>query len=327
MKLRTIIFFLLVILFIVGCGEEAPVPTVAPAASLTQPTEDTAAVAAAETPPTVATIAPTAVPLTPTPTEPLAALVNGESITLAAYEKELARYEQSQASLGTSDPNYRATVLDALITQQLVSQAAAASGVEVTDAEVDETLESYRTLANENGNFDEWLAANLWTEDEYREVLAAEIAEAQMVDLVTGDVPRTAEQVHARYLQVGDPALAEQLLTQIRNGDDFAFLAQQHSLDRLTGENGGDIGYFAQGSLLVPELETAAFALQPGDVSEVIAAGSIDGSETVYYLIQVIERDPQRPLSPDFRYELLQQTFQTWLDTLWQQADIERFVE
>ena len=56
--------------------------------------QDTAAVAT-EIP------SPTAVPPTPTPSEPLAALVNGQPIFLADYERELARYEQAQAGVGT----------------------------------------------------------------------------------------------------------------------------------------------------------------------------------------------------------------------------------
>lgn len=328
MKLRNTIFIILMALLTAGCGENDPVPTLVPAASVDQPTAPVATAAeTVEPPPAIVTPAPTPIPPTPTPAEPLAALVNGDPIFLAAYEKELARYEQSQVELGTADPNYRSLVLDALIKQMLVVQAAAADGFVVTEALVDETLAEYRTLAGDDENFVAWLTANLWTEDEYRTILAADIAEAEMVARVTADVPFVAEQVHARYLQVDDPALAEQLLTQIRNGDDFALLAQQHSLDRLTGENGGDMGFFAQGSLLVPALETAAFALQPGEVSDVIAAGSMDGSRTVYYILQVIERDAQRPLPPDLRFEMLQQTFQTWLDTLWQQAEIERYIE
>jgi parvulin-like peptidyl-prolyl isomerase len=104
-------------------------------------------------------------------------------------------------------------------------------------------------------------------------------------------------------------------------------LAQQHSLDRLTGENGGDMGYFARGSLLVPELEPVAFALEPGAVSEVIAPGSVDGTQTVYYILQVIEKDAERPLPADMRTTMMQQVFQTWLDNLWQQAVIEKYVQ
>ena len=68
-------------------------------------------------------------------------------------------------------------------------------------------------------------------------------------------------------------------------------------------------------------MEEAAFALQPGETSDVITVTGDDG-RTTYYLVQVIARDPQRRLEPDMQYTLLQSAFEAWLADLWQQADI-----
>ena len=149
----------------------------------------------------------------------------------------------------------------------------------------------------------------------------------QTVASVTADVPTAVEQVHARYIQVDDEALAQSLLDQIRNGGDFGILAQQYSLDRVTGDNGGDLGYFAQGSLLVPEVEAAAFALEPGQHSEVIVASRADGVGTTYYLVQVLEKDPQRILTADLLFVRLQERFEQWLTEQRAQAEIIQFVE
>ena len=80
-------------------------------------------------------------------------------------------------------------------------------------------------------------------------------------------------------------------------------------------------------TLLVPEVDVAAFALaEPGSVSEVITAVNREGTP-VYYLVQLIERDPERPLTEEERSVLLQAAFETWLDGLWQAATIERLVD
>lgn len=275
---------------------------------------------------------PSEIPPSPTPTEPMAALVNDEPIFLAAYEKELARYERAQVELGLTaesqeSQGYRALVLNALVERVLISQAAAARGIVITPAIVDQKLAELQTAAGDTGNFAAWLEANLWTEEEFREALAVEILTEQIVSVVTADVPRTVEQVRARYLQVDDLSLAQSLLQQIRNGEDFATLAGIHSLDQVTGRNGGELGgYFARGSLLVPAVETAAFALNPGEISEIISGPSSDGSQTTYYLVQLIERDPQRPLTAAQRYTLLQQAFEAWLQAEWEQATVVRLV-
>lgn len=264
----------------------------------------------------------------PTPTlEPAAALVNGRVIPLAVYERELTRYEQAQAELGSELPaNYQTIVLDALIERELIAQAAEQLGIVVTPDMVSEQINTLREAVEGEENFNAWLATNQWTLAEFEEALYKEMVTEQVVNAVTADVPFTAEQVRARYIQLDDAALAQSLLDQIRGGADFATLAAQYSLDQVTAPLGGDLGYFARGSLLVPEVEEAAFALSVGEVSEVVTAVSDDG-QTTYYIVQVTDRDPQRPLPAEFRYTLLEQTFSDWLQTQWDQAIIERFVE
>lgn len=328
MRYRVLTILFLALVFLIACNDNSA-PAATPAApgeieaSPVSATDNTAVEAAATEPP-----APTVVPPTPTPSEPLAALVNGEPVFLAAYEKELARYEQAHAELGlAADDNYRTLVLDALIERALIAQAAAGQNIAVTPPMVEEKLAELRETAGGETNFTAWLEANHFTLEEFRQELAAEMITGQMVAVITADVPVAVEQVRARYIQVDDAALAGSLLEQVRAGADFALLAQQHSLDRATAQNGGDLGFFARGSLLVPEVEAAAFALaEPLASSEVVSATNIQG-QTTYYLVQLIERDPQRPLTADLRYVLLQERFESWLDELWQEAEIVRFVD
>lgn len=273
------------------------------------------------------TPAPTNTPEpTPTPTAPLAALVNGQPIFLADYEQELARYEQAQADLGVdlaTVPDYRDQVLDSLVERELIRQAAVAEGLEVTDDELDARLVELREAAGETANFDAWLGANGYTEETFREALRQELLTSAIVERVTADVPTTSEQVRASYIQLDDAALAQDVRNRAAAGDDFAFLAQQNSVDRVTGELGGDLGFFSQGALLVPEVEAAAFALQPGEISEVISVANADGT-TTYYIVQVTERDPARELTADGRYRLLQAAFAEWVAGLRAAATIER---
>lgn len=278
--------------------------------------------------------APTPIPASPTPTEPLAAEVNGEPITLATFEEALARQQQGQSAIleeeGGTPVNQESQVLDMLIERALIEQAAAANGITVTQEMVGQQLSELRQMAQETGgegSFEAWLQANQWTEESFREALAYEMLTERVSTFVTTDVPETAPQVRARYIQVDDPALAQTLLDQVNNGADFAALARDHSLDRATAQDGGDLGYFAEGTLLVPELEQAAFSLQPGEVSEVITASTPDGGQTVYYLVQVVDVDMERPLGPDQRAALLQERFEAWLAEQWSQAEIVRHID
>jgi peptidyl-prolyl cis-trans isomerase C len=277
----------------------------------------------------VVTSSPTPEPPTPTPTPepPLAARVNGQPILLETYERELARYEQALADLEIDkEPEvYREEVLQALIERALIVQASEREGIEITREMVLARIEELREAAGEAGNYEAWLEANQWTEAEFEEALWQEMVTEAMVTAVTADVPQTVEQVRARYIQVNSAELAQSLLAELEAGANFATLAALHSVDQQTAPNGGDLDFFARGSLLVPEVEEAAFALEPGQYSDVISASSNNG-EPVYYLVQTIERDPARPLTDNMRYNLLQQRFETWLGQLWSGAEIERFI-
>lgn len=321
-----LIAFSLIFLF-TACNNTPPssVPTLAGTAVLPQQTPANTAAIATQVP-----ASPTATLIPPSPTPQLAALVNNEPIYLTTFEKELARYEQAQALSGTptaESPNYRATVLDALIEQVLITQAAHQQGITVSEEELEIRLAELRSGAGEAGNFEAWLLANQYTEEEFRQALLASMLAERVVEKVTENVAETAEQVQARYIQLDDPALAQTVLEQAQAGSDFAFLAAQYSLDVATASNGGDLGYFSRGALLVPEVEEAAFALQPGELSPIVAVTDVASGKTTYYLVQLVARDPARPLDANMRYTLLDQTFQAWLQELWAQAQITRFVE
>ncbi len=61
----------------------------------------------------------------------------------------------------------------------------------------------------------------------------------------------------------------ELILERARKGVDFAALAREFSEDPGSGPNGGDLGFFGRGDM-VSEVETAAYALRPGELSEVV---------------------------------------------------------
>ena len=68
------------------------------------------------------------------------------------------------------------------------------------------------------------------------------------------------DEISARHILVGDEAAARKVLADLKNGGDFNKLAAQYSTDTSNKNNGGKLGFFAEGQM-VPEFEKAAFAL------------------------------------------------------------------
>ncbi|GGA91344.1 peptidylprolyl isomerase [Brucella endophytica] len=69
-------------------------------------------------------------------------------------------------------------------------------------------------------------------------------------------------EVRARHILVKTKEEAEAIIKKLEGGAKFEDLAKESSTDG-SAQNGGDLGYFAQGQM-VPEFEKAAFALEPG---------------------------------------------------------------
>jgi parvulin-like peptidyl-prolyl isomerase len=101
--------------------------------------------------------------------------VNGRSSHWQDFEKELARYEAAQKSLGGTqsvmeDRPYQSDVLDYLIEQTLIEQAATSQGITVSEQELDAEIQRLQTETGDEA-FEEWLQSNQYTPDEFRQVL------------------------------------------------------------------------------------------------------------------------------------------------------------
>lgn len=259
----------------------------------------------------------------------VAALVNGQPIYLEDYERKLGQYEASLPAWGV-DPNTpegqealasaRAYVLDVMIEQVLIEQAAAAAGISVPDEEVDAYMQA---MIEENGGLEAFEAKLAEIGDTYenaRREVRSELIGMAMTRQVIGSVPTVAEHVHARHILLDTYEEAANIHARLEAGADFATLAREYSKDPNTRDSGGDLGFFPRGILTAPEVEEAAFSLQPGQFSGIVP--SVLG----YHIVQVVERDPAREISPENLSLLQDRVLQEWIEGLWAQAEIQRFI-
>jgi len=256
----------------------------------------------------------------------LAAKVNGEPLYLADYQKQVGEWEAAfitqNATLLEQEKQEmliqgRRQVLDVMIEQLLIEQAATRQGIGVSDAEVESVIA--RDIEENGGQtqFEAWLQANNWTYDEYRSRQRSMMIASQMFEQVTQDVPTEAEQAHARHILVASEQEARDLLAELQGGADFGTVAREHSLDPSTKESGGDLGFFPRGTLVVPEVEEAAFSLSVGEISDVVPTAM------GYHIVQVVERSEAMALTEESWQALREVTFRGWVSNLWASAQIE----
>jgi len=119
----------------------------------------------------------------------------------------------------------------------------------------------------------------------YEEESLAKSVKASQAEIDEYMKAHPEEQVHARHILISVKsedapaeegldktaarAKAEEVLKRVKAGENFEALAKEYSTDPGSKENGGDLGWFGRGRM-VPDFEKAAFALQPGQTSEIV---------------------------------------------------------
>lgn len=95
------------------------------------------------------------------------------------------------------------------------------------------------------------------------------------------------QEVHARHILVESEDEAKAIVAELKKGADFAELAKKKSKDPGASD-GGDLGFFTKDQM-VPEFSAAAFALEPGKLSDPVK------SQFGWHVIKVEEKRNRQP--------------------------------
>ena len=290
----------------------------------------------------------------------VAATVNGAEILERRLQSTVDGYLRQQGGdAGAARPPedlqaMRTKVLDVLIGQELLWQAARADELVAGDAEIDtafaQTRERFDSdaefeVALQQGGYDaetfredirQRLSAQKWIEAKVAAGIAVDDAAVSRFYETNRERFTSPPQVRARHilLKLGDDASdadredARARLSALREraaaGEDFAALAREHSEDG-SASRGGDLGFFGPGMTLQP-FEQAAFALDPGEVSDIVQ------TRFGLHLIELVERKPagvyaEAEVAGQIREFLLRQRYESELgaaiERLRQQAEID----
>ncbi|MBI2850989.1 MAG: peptidylprolyl isomerase [Chloroflexi bacterium] len=250
-------------------------------------------------------------------------------------------YFLKRIKLTGSDP---IAMLTELTNDQLIKLGAPRYGISVSPEDIDQTLRSVFQGQSDNTSggagfpereFQEWYRQRLnesgLTDKEYRDIIATEIYRSRLQEHLARIMPTIAEQIHLYAIVVEKEKEAQSIRDRWLKGEKFSDLATQLSLDRITGDKGGEVGWFPEGGILTPQIEFEAFDLATGNMSQPIPiidqnAQQPDGSTapTVvgYQLLMVTERG-ERELDENAKQVLRSKVVDTWLTTERQGHKIE----
>lgn len=190
-----------------------------------------------------------------------------------------------------------AQTLDTLINEELINQEAAKQNITISDADIEEELEMYRTQFGSDEKLNEALTQFGMTRDQLEEQIVQQLKLTKLlepqVEVTDEQVKQifeqnqesfnTPEQVRASVILVATEEEAKEIVKELDGGADFAELAKNKSLDVMTKEQGGDTDFFARGER-EEAVEEASFKLAKGEVSEPVK--TTEG----YQVIKVTDR-------------------------------------
>jgi len=245
----------------------------------------------------------------------IVAVVNNEIITKSELDFQ-TEYVAAQKKLNPDSPDLKKQILNQLIDEKLAYAEANIDSITVTDDEVDQRVDyEIKSFEQQYGSVENVEKVYNMSLEKIKRKLRSDVREQLMIQKLQeknfGDVQVTGKEVQDFYDRFKDSIgvipekvkiahifmspkateslkakyrkKAEAILDSIRHGADFAEMAKKYSDDPATASKGGDLGFVKRGEFY-PAFEAAAYALQPGQVSNVVE------TPAGFHIIKLIEK-------------------------------------
>lgn len=190
----------------------------------------------------------------------------GVSVTAADVQADAQRLPPEARKTALAITANVTQLAQGLYLRRALAQEAQTAGL-AADPEVERALR----IARERVLSDAWLAKLEAEKMPTQQALDSMVMSIYQANPKRFTVP---EQVRARHilLRPADDAqsMAEKLLAELKEGADFATMAQKYSADAASAAKGGDLGFFGH-DRMVPEFDKAVFSLTtPGELSGIV---------------------------------------------------------
>lgn len=255
----------------------------------------------------------------PNPLPDVAARVNGREVPLK-YAEIIVRRLLEKADKEKDRPWAYRQAVQQLITRELLLEEAVARRVSADDKKVDQAYNEARVSYKDEEAWTSFLADQGLTVDAFRSEIRTQLTVAALLDQEAARVAANVSEQEASAFYQANPSMfdsgdrlrashillrlppgatqaqkeavrarAQALLARVRKGEDFAKLAKESSEDAGSAGKGGRLDPFGHGQM-DPAFEKAAFALKPGERSDVVE------SPFGFHIIYLLEILPSQHL-------------------------------
>lgn len=231
-------------------------------------------------------------------------------------------------------------LLNSLIDETILLKKAADIGIVAPKEQIDAEIEYIKQMFESDEKYKEYLISQNITEEYIVNDLTKRIIINNLVNEITKSIEIPEDELKTIYDSMKDSFIsikashilmenqeeAKKILERAKAGEDFNELAMEFSIDPSAKENSGELGYFSVGDM-VPEFEKAAFALEPGQISDLVQSD---------FGFHIIKAEDKKTLGFDeaksqIREELLPEKrnefFVSYFEELKSKAEIIKYLE
>ncbi len=281
------------------------------------------------------------------------AKVNDELILKSDYDRQVSQVKSALEANGqdfSTDEGKKVLkeikekVLESMISDQLILQQAEKDNITLSEEEFEQAISDLEQYHGGKDALDKYLEQQGLDRSSFEKLVKEQLVINQFKEKLTSDIKVTdeevkkfyednkamfelpAQEIRASHILVDTENEAKKILAEIKAGGDFAELAKDYSKDPGSKELGGDLGYFSKGKM-DPEFEKAAFALKPGEISDVVK------TTFGYHIIKVTgERtslsfdDAKDYIKSNLENTKKEEEFNKYLDEWKKQSKIEKYL-
>lgn len=245
------------------------------------------------------------------------------------YMAEARAFVEEQLDImGKTEDEYIKLIAQQMVIDSFVEEQV--KDVNATEQEIEEYYDERLQAQKENISILAYEEVELYTPEEARVKHVLIKLPQEEIDEYNNMIAEGKEKEAEEYLDEKLKAIepkAMEVLEKAKNGEEFEKLIAQYGED--PGMEDNDMGYIVrQDGSFVPEFEEAAFSLEEGEISELVA------SSYGYHIIKLYEKTPEKEYTLDEKYDELKQVvsqqkkmdaWQVMFDEWMEEAKIKRY--
>jgi parvulin-like peptidyl-prolyl isomerase len=155
------------------------------------------------------------------------------------------------------------------------------------------------------------------SESQFREIVRVYILRQNLMEAITADLPTQQDQAWLKDLVVADEETAKTAKQRLNNGEDFAKLVTELSIDTNSKSNGGDAGWLTRDKMEAGYAEMA-FNLSIGQISDPVQ------DSRGWHILQLVDHRTYQLSTTEYD-QLRQDKFQQWLTTQREASTVKIF--